>query len=250
MTADLTVAALLAEALGELRTSPAGKEPGATSELDTQLLLAHVLGVPRARLHSHPGGVLVPEQARRFRELLGRRAAGEPLAYLTGVKEFWSLRLAVSPAVLIPRPESELLVERALALHNAAAAHVADLGTGSGALALALASERPDWQIVATDVSEDALAVARANAATLGLGRVQFRQGEWFAPLGQARFNLIISNPPYVAADDPAMSALRFEPRRALTPGGEALECLRTLARGAPRHLQRAGWLLLEHGAG
>jgi release factor glutamine methyltransferase len=251
MTGNLTVAALLQEAVRRLRASPAGTAPAAAPELDAQLLLAHVLGAPRARLKSHPEQVPPPQAALRFRQLLERRAAGEPLAYLTGTKDFWSLRLAVNPSVLIPRPETELLVERALVLGTAGEARVADLGTGSAAVALALASERPRWRILGTDLSAEALVVARANAARLALTRVEFRQGDWFGPLQGARFDLLVSNPPYVAADDPVMSspALGFEPRAALTPGSDALACLRILARGAPRHLERAGWLLLEHGA-
>lgn len=249
MTAGLTVAALLEEAVQQLRGAPAGGDGAASPDLDAQLLLAHALGVPRAQLKSHPETLPAPSVSRRFRELLARRVAGEPVAYLTGVREFWSLRLRVTPAVLIPRPETELLVERALALHPASEARVADLGTGSGALALALACERPGWRVLATDVSGAAVEVARANAAALGLTRVEFRQGDWFEPLADERFDLLLSNPPYVAADDPVMSGLGFEPRAALTPGTDALACLRVLARGAPRHLGRGGWLLLEHGA-
>jgi len=247
MSESATVAALLGEAAGRLRAGPA---PQASPDLDAQLLLAHVLGVPRARLGSHPESAVPPDEVRRFRALLARRALGEPLAYLTGTREFWSLPLAVGPAVLVPRPESELLVERALALHSAPGARVADLGTGSGALALALARERPGWRILATDVSAPALEVARSNAARLALA-VEFRLGDWFRPLGAERFDLLVSNPPYVAAADPALRAadLRFEPRLALTPGADGLECLRTLARGAPAHLCTGGWLLLEHGS-
>jgi release factor glutamine methyltransferase len=225
---------------------------GADAGLETELLLAHVLAVPRVRLKSHPEAAVEPAAAERFLALLGRRAAGEPLAYLTGRREFWSLDLAVTPAVLIPRPETELLVERALAVGAAEPLRVADLGTGSGAVALALARERPFWRIVATDVSAPALAVARANAAALGSSHVEFLSGSWFEPLGEARFDLIVSNPPYVAADDPALAspALAFEPALALTPtGGDALASLRLLARGAPVHLTPGGWLLLEHGA-
>ncbi|HYM28029.1 MAG TPA: peptide chain release factor N(5)-glutamine methyltransferase [Steroidobacteraceae bacterium] len=246
MSGDPTVAALLDEATERLR---AGDVPAPGPELDAQLLLAHSLGVRRVRLRSHPETVVPATAARRFRELLRRRVQGEPVAYLTGIRDFWSLPLAVTPAVLVPRPETELLVERALALHAGATARVADLGTGSGAIALALATERPGWQLVATDLSAAALAVARANAAALGLTGVKFRQGDWFAPLAGGRFDLLISNPPYVAGDDPALAALAFEPRAALTPGPDALACLRLLARGAPRHLVRGGWLLLEHGA-
>jgi len=223
----------------------------ATAELDAQLLLAHALGMPRARLRSHPDSPADPQQVLRYLELIERRAAGEPLAYLTGWREFWSLQLTVSPAVLVPRPETELLVERALVLRAAPRGRVADLGTGSGAVALALASERPHWQITATDIAPEALAVARANAARLGLERIDFRRGSWFEPLGGERFDLLVSNPPYVAADDPALQTrgLAHEPRHALTPGADALACLRALVRGAPRQLAPGGWLLLEHGA-
>jgi release factor glutamine methyltransferase len=251
MAANLTVAALLAEGVGRLRVAPAGSDAAATADLDAQLLLAHVLAVPRARLKSHPEDLPDPARTQHYRRLLARRAAGEPLAYLTGRREFWSLSLRVTPAVLIPRPETELLVERALALRTAADGRAADLGTGCGAVALALASERPGWQVVATDACADALGIARANAAALRLGRVEFRQGDWYQPLRGERFDLLVSNPPYVAQDDPALatSSLRHEPASALTPGLDALSCLRTLVRGAPRHLAPAGWLLLEHGA-
>jgi release factor glutamine methyltransferase len=251
MTANLSVAELLAEGVGRLRVSPAGTDPGATVDLDAQLLLAHALAVPRARLKSHPEDLPDPSRTQHYRRLLARRAAGEPLAYLTGRRDFWSLSLRVTPAVLIPRPETELLVERALALRSAAEGRAADLGTGCGAIALALASERPGWHVVATDACADALGIARANAAALRLGRVEWRQGDWYQPLHGERFDLLVSNPPYVAQDDPALTtpSLRHEPPRALTPGLDALSCLRTLARGAPRHLAPEGWLLLEHGA-
>jgi len=251
MRENLTVAELLAEGVRRLRAAPAGTEAAATAELDAQLLLAHVMAVARARLKSHPEELADPSHTQHYRRLLARRAAGEPLAYLTGSRDFWSLTLKVTPAVLIPRPETELLVERALALRTAAAGRVADLGTGCGAVALALASERPRWQVVATDACADALAIARANAAGLGLGRVELRQGDCYQPLRGERFDLLVSNPPYVAQDDPALetASLRHEPPRALTPGVDALECLCTLVRGAPRHLAPGGWLLLEHGA-
>ena len=245
MTEHPTVAALLSEALGDLRAADPGTP---TPQLDAELLLAHVLDVPRTRLGAFPELPVPLTAAQRFRHLLRLRAQGQPIAYLTGAREFWSLRLAVSPDVLVPRPETELLVERALALGPAGAARVADLGTGSGAIALALASERPGWRLVATDQSAAALAVARANAGALGLALVDFRLGDWFGPLGNERFDLLISNPPYVAGDDPALAALAFEPRAALTPGADALASLRLLAHGAPRHLERGGWLLLEHG--
>jgi release factor glutamine methyltransferase len=238
MTSHLTVRALLQEAMRQL------------DALDAELLLAHALGASRARLRSHPDDAATPEVAAQFDALVARRARGEPLAYITGRREFWTLSLQVSPAVLVPRPETELLVERALELFPAAPIRAADLGTGSGAIALALASERPDWQVTATDLSEDALTVARGNAKSLGLQRVSFLAGDWLAPLVGRRFNLIVSNPPYVAAADPALAqpALQHEPAMALASGPEGLDALRVIARDAPAHLERGGWLLLEHG--
>jgi release factor glutamine methyltransferase len=248
MTHGSKVGSALAEALQRLRgAGEAG--PASSAELDAGLLLAHVLGSTRAQLIAHAERAVDAADLERFRSLIERRARGEPLAYLTGWREFWSLRLAVSPAVLVPRPETELLIERALALDAAPGARVADLGTGSGAIALALASERPDWQLIATDVSAAALAGARANAAALGLERVEFRQGSWYQPLAGERCDLLLSNPPYVAADDTALLTppLALEPRLALDGGADGLAHLRTIARGAPPHLRRGGWLLLEH---
>ena len=229
MTDETTVAALTMQGI-ELLTAAA--DDRSTVALDAQLLLAHALGLERWRLTANPQLAVRATQRARYSELLERRRAGEPLAYLTGRREFWSLDLTVSPDVLVPRPETELVVERALALRSAPAARVADLGTGSGAIALALASERPRWQVVATDASLAALAVARSNAQALGLV-LEFRHGDWYAPLAGDGFDLLLSNPPYVAADDPALQALRHEPRMALTPGADALECLRSLAHGA-----------------
>jgi len=245
----MNAGAVLARAVEQLRAGTM-EDSAATAALDAQLLLAHALGTTRGRLLSHPELAVEAPAAERFAVLIARRAAGEPLAYLTGARDFWSLRLMVSPAVLVPRPETELLVERALRLRPAPQACVADLGTGSGAVALALASERPHWRLTATDVSAEALTVARANATRLGI-TLDFRQGSWFEPLAGCRFDLLVSNPPYVAADDPAMTsaALAHEPRLALTPGADALACLRAIVRGAPQHLIRGGWLVLEHGA-
>jgi release factor glutamine methyltransferase len=249
MTVRTTAGAVLAQGVAELRAAARG-ESAATATLDAQLLLAHALGTTRAQLLSHPELAVEPPVAGRYAALIARRVAGEPLAYLTGTRDFWSLRLRVSPAVLVPRPETELLVERALQLRAEPHGRVADLGTGSGAVALALASERPHWQLTATDVSAEALAVARANAARLGIS-LEFRQGSWFEPLAGSRFDLVVSNPPYVAADDPALTggALAHEPPLALTPGADGLECLRAIVLAAPQHLVRGGWLLLEHGA-
>ena len=250
-TADLELGALLAHGVQRLRASPAGTGAGATPELDAELLLTFTLGTTRARLRSHPEALATDAQYQRYRELLERRATGEPLAYVIGRKDFWSLRLAVTPAVLVPRPETELLVERALALRAEDFGRVVDLGTGSGAIALTLAHERPGWQVSATDISAAALAVARENAESLNLRRVQFLLGSWFEPLAGRAFDLIVSNPPYVAAGDPAMNdpALRREPRGALTPGPDGMASLRAIISSAPAHLERDGWLLLEHGA-
>jgi release factor glutamine methyltransferase len=247
---DLTIGELLAEGKRRLEGPTAAASSNATPALDAEVLLAHVLSIGRARLRSHPEQP-AHEHAGRYRALIARRAAGEPLAYLTGTREFWSLPLRVSRAVLVPRPETELLIERALALRAASEGRVVDLGTGSGAIALALAHERPHWQVTATDISSEALALARANAAQLRLSGIDFRHGSWFAPLAGARFDLIVSNPPYIGADDPALAdpALAHEPRLALTPGADALRCLRQIARDAPQHLVAGGWLLLEHGA-
>jgi release factor glutamine methyltransferase len=247
MTVRLPVEALLAEAVRRLRAAPDATT--AQAMLEARVLLAAVLEAPRAWLDAHPEEDVEDAAAQRFLALIGRRARGEPVAYLTGRREFWSLELRVGPEVLVPRPETELLVERALALAPGGAARVADLGTGSGAIALALAHERPAWRIVATDVSSAALALARDNARAHGLARIDFRAGDWFAPLGGERFDLLLSNPPYVAADDPALRELGYEPRLALTPGPDALQCLRVLARGAAPHLRAGGWLVLEHGA-
>ena len=219
--------------------------------LDAELLLAHALGLSRARFRSHPEEVPEKAASARYLDLMRRRERGEPLAYIVGYRHFWTLRLAVTPAVLVPRPETELLVERALTLRPDDTANVVDLGTGSGAIALALASEKPHWHVTATDVSADALAVARGNAVTHGLARVQFIQGSWLEPLGERKFDLIVSNPPYIGADEPEMisPALRYEPHAALTPGNAALASLQAIIHAAPPHLEPDGWLLLEHGS-
>jgi release factor glutamine methyltransferase len=250
MSPSTNVASVLAMGVQRLRAGTSAAA-AASATLDAGLLLAHTLRTTRVRLLSEAMTAVAPRAVQRFRALIERRAGGEPLAYLTGTREFWSLPLSVSRAVLVPRPETELLVERALALRAAPEGRVADLGTGAGSIALALASERPHWRVMATDISMEALDVARANAAELQLARIDFRHGSWFAPLAGERFDLIVSNPPYVAADDPALAdpALAHEPRVALTPGADALRCLREIARGAPQHLNPGGWLLLEHGA-
>jgi release factor glutamine methyltransferase len=246
MTTNHTTARLAAGGAAQL--DAAGCD---TAELDAEVLLAHALGTHRARLKSHPEDIPDEKARRRYEELIGRRAAGEPVAYIVGYKDFWTLRLAVNPAVLVPRPETELLVERALALRPGPTGRVIDLGTGSGAIALALASERPQWQVTATDISTDALTVARANAASHGLSRVELLSGSWLEPVAGRRFDLIVSNPPYIGAAEPALAAadLTFEPRAALSPGADALTSLRAIVHAAPPHLEHGGWLLLEHGA-
>jgi release factor glutamine methyltransferase len=246
-----TVAELLAAGARRLREGIGGREADATPGLDAELLLAHALGVGRARLRSHGEEVPAADAATSFLALIERRAAGEPAAYILGRKDFWTLELAVSPAVLVPRPETELLVERALALQPGAEARAADLGTGSGAIALALASARPRWQIVATDISAAALAVARANAVTLGLTRTEMVQGDWLACLPGRTFDVLLSNPPYVTAGDPALDRpeLMREPRLALVAAEDGFAALRAIIRAAPAHLEPGGWLLLEHGA-
>jgi len=218
---------------------------------DAEILLAAAWQRSRAALLAGAGEPVPDEVAARFTTACARRAAGEPVAYLLGRREFWSLEFAVSPAVLVPRPETELLVERVLEQVRSPRARVADLGTGSGAIAIALAHERPGWSVLGSDRSEDALAVARRNGARLAPERVEWLRGSWYEPLGSRRFDAIASNPPYVAADDPALGGdgLRHEPREALTPGGDGMSALATLINGAPAHLEPGGWLFLEHGA-
>ncbi len=234
--------AALASAVSRLR-------PLTSAILDAQVLLAHVLGQSRSDLMIR-GGELIPEaKLSDFEQLVVRRAAGEPLAYIVGRREFWSLSLQVSPAVLVPRPETELVVERSLALCGSESAAAADLGTGSGAIALALAWERRGWQVTATDRSDSALAIAAANAEALRITNVRFLRGDWFQPLGGQRFDLIASNPPYVATVDPCLDdpALRHEPLGALASGATGLEDLAILIGGAAVHLHQGGWLVLEH---
>jgi release factor glutamine methyltransferase len=218
--------------------------------LDAQLLLAQVLQQPRAWLMAHAEAELSPAQQQAFGALCRRRAGGEPLAYLLGEREFHGLMLQVSPAVLVPRPDTETLVDWALELLDtplAQAPEVADLGTGSGAIALALKHRHPAARVRAVDCSAPALAVARANAVRLGL-QVEWHLGDWWQPLQGRRFHLVVSNPPYVAEDDPHLAALRHEPISALTPGGDGLLALTEIVKGAAAHLHDGGWLLLEHG--
>ena len=219
--------------------------------VDAQVLLAYALGRDRAWLAAHRDDALPPEAAVAFVALAARRRAGEPVAYLTGMREFWGLPLHVTPAVLIPRPETESLVELALEwLPRAGAPRVLDLGTGSGAIALAIAKERPDARVVATDASADAVAVASENRARLGIGNATFVESDWYAAVGGTAFDLVVSNPPYVAFADPHLGEgdLRFEPASALVSGVDGLAALRTIVAGARAHLAPGGALAVEHG--
>ena len=224
---------------------------GADARLDAELLLAHALGVSRARLYAWPEHEPDAAQRAAFERLIDARGRGEPIAYLTGRREFWSLDLAVTPDVLIPRHETELLVELALErIPRDREARVADLGTGSGAIALAIARERPLARLTAADASIAALDVARGNAARLGIGNIVFAAGDWLAAIGDARFDVIVSNPPYIAASDMhlAKGDLRFEPAAALASGPDGLDAICRIVADAPAHLLDGGALLLEHG--
>ncbi|MBK1691221.1 peptide chain release factor N(5)-glutamine methyltransferase [Ectothiorhodospira mobilis] len=236
------------ELLAETRHTLADTEAPAT---EARLLLAAALDRDRAWLYAHGGDPVPDAAAQQARTWARRRAAGEPLAYLLGTREFWSLPLTVGPGVLVPRPDTETLVEAALeCIPEGEVRSVADLGTGSGAIALALARERPRATITATDRSPRALERARDNARRLGLAqRIRFLQGDWFGALGKTRFHVLVSNPPYVARGDPHLAALRHEPAEALIAGEDGLTDLRILAAGAPAHLLPGGWLLVEHGA-
>lgn len=222
------------------------------ARIDAQILLLHAAGQPvhaRAWLITHDTDVLTPKQSAHWQALLQRRLQGEPVAYLTGHKDFYGLELAVDARVLDPRPDTETLVDWALEwIATDTPCRVLDLGTGSGAIALALQSQRPAAEVWAVDFSADALAVAQANAQRLNLA-VQFAHGSWLQPIkAQAPFDLIVSNPPYIRADDPHLASLTHEPLSALTSGADGLEDIRSIVEQAPACLQRGGWLLLEHG--
>jgi release factor glutamine methyltransferase len=225
----------------------------AIGRVEAQVIIAHLLGVNRAYLVANPLRVLTETEDARVDMMVSQRAAGQPVAYLLGKREFYSRDFTVGPDVLIPRPETEVLVELALAkLRPKSSPSILDLGTGSGAIALTLACERPDARVTATDASRPALDVARANAAALACaGRVRFLEGSWYAPLAGERFDVIVANPPYVAAGDAHLATgdLRFEPGGALTDGSaDGLDSIRAIVAGAPGHLAPGGWLLLEHG--
>jgi len=237
-------AAALPSVRGALETS--GLVP-----VDARVLLAHVLGCDRAWLMAHAGDALSRDAAEAFFALAKRRRDGEPVAYLTGRREFWGLDLAVTPAVLIPRPETETLVEVALArLPVDRGVRVLDLGTGSGAIALALAHERPQAEVLATDVAPEALDVARGNAARLAIGNVTFLRSDWYAGVPPDRYDAIVANPPYIAQGDPHLrnGDLRFEPHGALASGVTGLSALATIVAGARDRLVPGGFLAVEHG--
>jgi len=221
-----------------------------TERLDAELLLAAAIGKSRSYLHTWPERIVSSEAAQTFADYLARRRAGEPVAYILGQQGFWKLDLEVAPHTLIPRPDTELLVETALELVPARPAQVLDLGTGTGAIALALASECPAWRVTAVDRIEQAVVLAERNRVRLRLDNVQVRASHWFDSLAGQRFDLILSNPPYIAAEDPHLVSgdVRFEPSSALVAGKDGLDDLRTIIAQAPDHLLPGGWLLLEHG--
>ncbi|MDH4583305.1 peptide chain release factor N(5)-glutamine methyltransferase [Pseudomonas sp. BN415] len=235
------IASLLGQA--QLPDSP-------TPRLDAELLLAAALGKPRSFLHTWPERVVSSEVAERFASYLQRRRMGEPVAYILGHQGFWSLDLEVAPDTLIPRPDTELLVETALALLPASTAKVLDLGTGTGAIALALACERLGWEVTGVDRISAAVALAERNRARLKLNNARFVESHWFSALGEQRFTLIVSNPPYIPSQDPhlAQGDVRFEPTSALVAGADGLDDIRLIIKDAPKHLLPGGWLLLEHG--
>lgn len=240
-----TVATLLQQSAERLKGS------SRSARLDAELLLAHALGWQRARLYGEGRQPVRPEIVQRFEQLIAARRTGQPVAQLLGSREFWSLELTVTPDTLVPRPETEMLVELTLnRIAPGSGGRVLDLGTGSGAIALALAKERPRLQIIATDLSEEALKVARYNAGTLKLTNVEFRFGDWFGPVANECFDIIVSNPPYVTDQEWMLNhfELGHEPPLALRAGRDGLMAIKQVVAGAGAHLVPGGWLLVEHG--
>lgn len=221
-------------------------------QLEAEVLLAQVLNVARTHLHAWPEKILDESQQKKFFDLVARREQGEPIAYLLGHKEFWSLDLLVTPDTLIPRPETELLIEKILALNLNDNSVIADLGTGSGAIALALAHEKPNWKIHATDVSAKALEIAKHNAERLKISNIFFHQGSWCDALpSEIKFDVIVSNPPYIAENDAHLTQgdLRFEPRSALVSAENGLKDISQIVFAAKNHLKSGGFLFIEHGS-
>jgi release factor glutamine methyltransferase len=253
MTASAAIATLLAEATQRIAAALALDKREA--RIEARVLLSHALEVDHAWLIAHDRDVPTVTQQNAIAELIDRRAGGEPVAYILGEREFYGFNFAITPAVLIPRPDSELLVEAAFnLLPENTACRVLDLGTGSGAIAISLALHRPLAEVIALDISADALAVAQHNARRLGAGNVHFEIGDWFAAkslkTSVKNLDIIVTNPPYIQATDPHlnMGDLRFEPVQALAAGDDGLRDLRAIIAGAPAHLVEGGWLLLEHG--
>lgn len=242
---------MLQHTVAEALALAAGRLPGDEARAEAEILLAHALGKSRSWLYAHADDPF-PEPAEiSFRDLIARRIRGEPVAHILGAQEFWSLPLVVTSDTLIPRPETELLVELALQrLVLDAPLRVLDLGTGSGAIALAIAHERPRVSVTAIDRNARALDVARKNGARLAPGRIRFLAGDWFSPVQGEMFDLIVSNPPYVAIGDVHLSQgdLRFEPELALVAGDDGLDCIRRIVEQARRFLAPSAWLLIEHG--
>lgn len=239
-----------AATIGELLALSGTLFESDSAALDAELLLAHCLGRDRAYLFAWPERAVDAGPQARYRELLARRAAGEPVAYLIGRREFWSLPLAVNPSTLIPRPDTERLVEVACELVVTPRARVLDLGTGTGAIALALAKENPGWSLCGVDIEPAAVALARDNARALAICNVEFFESDWFAALPAQRFDAIVSNPPYIDAGDPHLRSgdIRFEPHRALVADRNGLGAIAAIVVAAPDYLQAGGWLLFEHG--
>lgn len=244
LNAFVRIDAALSEAstrLAEVSESP---------RLDAELLLARALDVSRSFLFAHPDDEMDEAACARFQDTLDKRVDGMPLAYISGEKEFWSMELVVTPATLVPRPETEILVDHALRLiPRTAAIRVLDLGTGTGAIALAIARERPLCEIVATDISESALAVARENARRLQLPNIEFYAGSWIEPVVTQHFDLVVSNPPYIRDADPHFEDLRYEPRLALAAGPDGLDAIRAISASAMKVLGESCPMLIEHGA-
>lgn len=221
-----------------------------SARLDAEVLLAHAVQKPRSFLYAHRDEPVTADTEAAFRSLVMRRSDGEPIAYITGVREFWSMPLKVTPDTLIPRPDTESLVEIALKIIDSSRARsIADLGTGTGAVALAIAKEKPHCRVTATDIHAATLSVAEANAHALSVDNVEFVLSDWTAAISDRRFDLVVSNPPYVAADDEALADLRYEPARALESGPDGLDDIRRLVREVREIIAPGGWLLLEHGA-